>query len=349
VEKHSSEKVIKSLAYVTQHADREVLETSLASSLYNLLSVPRIILYKIFYNTEQIECYCSIKVEDDETHVMDAGLSTEAIEINAVPGLENCIETKDTVLTETDTNQYVMLYPTTNQFNQVVSIFRIDTYAEQKINEELISGYFQIYKNYLKLLDESERDTLTGLLNRRTFERDLQKVLTEKNNQMTYLQDDGQRRSDKDNYTHWLAVTDIDFFKRVNDNFGHLYGDEVLLLMANLMRESFRGNDILFRFGGEEFVIILRSTSKDGAYQALERFRRTVEEYDFPQVGRVTTSLGYVEIAENSIPTEILGFADEALYFSKDNGRNQLNQYEKLIADGHLTSHQSVVDDIELF
>ena len=350
MERHSSEKVISSLAYVTQHADREILETSLASSLYNLLSVPRVMLYKILYNTGKIECYCSIKVEDGKTNVMDAGISTEAIEINTIPGLEKCLETKDSVITEVNKNETVMLYPTTDQFNKVVSIFRIDPNVKSpEINQELISGYFQIYKNYLKLLDESERDTLTGLLNRRTFDRDLQKVLTEKNNQIAYLRESKQRRSDKDSFTHWLAVTDIDFFKRVNDNFGHLYGDEVLLLMANIMRESFRGNDILFRFGGEEFVIILRSTSADGAFKALERFRQTVEEYDFPQVGQVTTSIGYVEITENSIPTEILGFADEALYFSKDNGRNQLNQYEKLINDGHLAHHQSAVDDIELF
>lgn len=347
---HSSEKLVNSIAYVTRHADREIIENSLASSLYNLLSATKVMVYKIFYNTGKTECYCLIKVEDGKTDVMKAGISTNDIKINTIPGLNKCIETKETVITSVGTNEFVMLYPTTDQFNNVISIFRIDLNTDShKINQELISGYFQIYKNYLKLLDESERDTLTGLLNRRTFDRDLQKVLTEKNNQVIHLQENGQRRTEKDNFTHWLAVTDIDFFKRVNDNFGHLYGDEVLLLMANIMRESFRGNDILFRFGGEEFVIILRSTSEKGAFKALERFRLTVEEYNFPQVGQVTTSIGFVEITENSIPTEILGFADEALYFSKENGRNQLNQYEKLIKDGKVTNHPSAFDDVELF
>ena len=126
----------------------------------------------------------------------------------------------------------------------------------------------------------------------------MKKILTEKNNAPEPLENvegPSDKRNVQDNSTHWLAVSDIDFFKRVNDDFGHLYGDEVLLLMANIMRETFRGTDILFRFGGEEFVIVLRSTNQQGAHQALERFRITVEEYDFPQVGNVTISIGYIE------------------------------------------------------
>ena len=78
------------------------------------------------------------------------------------------------------------------------------------------------------------------------------------------------------------------------------------------MRKTFRSVDILFRFGGEEFIVILRGINLENARNALERFRVNVEEYNFPQVDQITVSLGFVEISDRSIPTEVLGFADEA-------------------------------------
>ena len=72
---------------------------------------------------------------------------------------------------------------------------------------------------------------------------------------------------------NWLAVVDIDHFKLVNDRFGHLYGDEVLILVANILRSSFRNQDRIFRFGGEEFVVLLRAATLENARQGFDRFR----------------------------------------------------------------------------
>ncbi|MFX7870481.1 GGDEF domain-containing protein, partial [Acinetobacter baumannii] len=88
----------------------------------------------------------------------------------------------------------------------------------------------------------------------------------------------------------------------------HLYGDEVLILVANILRASFRAHDRIFRFGGEEFVILLRSTTLTDARKIFDRFRQTVQEYDCPQVGTVTVSLGFVNIARET-PVVILGHA----------------------------------------
>jgi diguanylate cyclase (GGDEF)-like protein len=100
------------------------------------------------------------------------------------------------------------------------------------------------------------------------------------------------------------------------------------------MKKSFRGTDKLFRFGGEEFVVLLRFVSADNAELVFERFRAAVEEHEFPQVGQVTCSLGYVQIDPSLTPAEILGRADEALYFCKENGRNRVCRYETLVSDG---------------
>jgi diguanylate cyclase (GGDEF)-like protein len=207
-------------------------------------------------------------------------------------------------------------------------------------------GFLGLYRNYLNLLDYSERDTLTGLRNRKTFDENIGKIL---GNIARPTDDDKRRRRPEDSHQHWLAVVDVDHFKRVNDQFGHLYGDEVLLLLARIMRQSFRQQDKLFRFGGEEFVVVLRAATEAEVHRALERFRRAVEDYNFPQIGRVTASIGYTMIKpEDTIP-EIVGRADDALYVAKENGRNQLANYETLLAEGMISVREQPSGDIELF
>jgi diguanylate cyclase (GGDEF)-like protein len=134
----------------------------------------------------------------------------------------------------------------------------------------------------------------------------------------------------------WLAVVDVDHFKSVNDRFGHLYGDEVLILVANLLQSSFRAQDRVFRFGGEEFVVLLRSTTLENARRIIDRFRTNVEMHEFPQVGRVTVSVGFTSIRAADSPVVTLGHADQALYFAKANGRNRACHYEELVSSGLL-------------
>ena len=142
---------------------------------------------------------------------------------------------------------------------------------------------------------------------------------------------------------------DIDKFKTINDRFGHLIGDEVLILMANLMRESFRVQDKLFRFGGEEFVALIRPAEFSHATRTFERFRTHVEAFNFPQVGRVTISIGFTRIKLGDTASKILDSADEALYWAKEHGRNQSHAYETLIAEGKLQQPAAPDSDVELF
>lgn len=129
----------------------------------------------------------------------------------------------------------------------------------------------RIYVNYIGLLDESERDKLTGLYNRRTFERHMQHP--------TKRLDDGEAKEPAS--PRWLAILDIDQFKRINDTWGHVYDDEVILVIAQQMRASFRQGEALFRFGDEDFLVLLESDDHAAAGVALERFRMRVQEYVF--------------------------------------------------------------------
>jgi diguanylate cyclase (GGDEF)-like protein len=203
-----------------------------------------------------------------------------------------------------------------------------------------ISGVVSVYRNFQNLLDYSERDSLTGLLNRKTFDDQLAKMLQASNDQ-DLPPEGAERRHHSDTEKQWLAVVDVDHFKHVNDKFGHLYGDEVLILIANLLQSSFRAQDRVFRFGGEEFVVLLRSTTLSNAHKIIDRFRKNVESHVFPQVGTVTVSVGFVSISAYESPVIILGHADQALYYAKSHGRNQACHYDELVSGGLLQAVES--------
>jgi diguanylate cyclase (GGDEF)-like protein len=201
---------------------------------------------------------------------------------------------------------------------------------------QVIGGIVSVYRNFQNLLDYSERDSLTGLLNRKTFDDQLARMLQSSSEQEPLRPGQAERRQHRPEEKQWLAVVDVDHFKLVNDKFGHLYGDEVLILIANLLQSSFRAQDRVFRFGGEEFVVLLRSTTLDNARRIIDRFRSNVEMHEFPQVGKVTVSVGFVSISAFESPVITLGHADQALYYAKTHGRNQACHYDELVANGLL-------------
>lgn len=354
--KRSADKIIESIAHVTGHADRELLEASLASTLYELLSLDQVCLYKTFYEHKQPQCYLALEVNDNQVHTHHSGEVISAADLNKLSSLKESLKTFIPATSQLSDGSTLYSHPIINHLGRISGVFCLkgkDIYSHE--NAKFIEGYFQIYRNYLRLLDESEHDTLTGLLNRRTFDRNLEKILAEwHKNQDQNTTDSNQqqplRRQASDKNCNWLAVIDIDHFKQVNDRYGHLYGDEVLLLFAHIMRESFRGYDRLFRFGGEEFIVILRTTDLAGAEKTLQRFRNAIAAYQFPQIGHITASIGFIEIANHAIPAQILGRADEALYHAKQNGRNRVSQYEQLVDSGTIKSGPEPGDHaIELF
>ena len=213
----------------------------------------------------------------------------------------------------------------------------------------VIQGVLQLYTNFEGLLDYGERDALTELLNRKTFDGAFLKAAAAQASlaQAPVTLDDRRHDSSDDGY--WLAVLDIDFFKRVNDNFGHLIGDEVLLLMARLMRAHFRYQDQLYRFGGEEFVVLMRCASHDDAAGALQRFREAVRAYEFPQVGRITVSIGFAGLRQDDTPGGAFDRADKAVYYAKEHGRDQVSSYQRLLELGELIEEDDEGNDVDFF
>ncbi len=202
---------------------------------------------------------------------------------------------------------------------------------------DLVKQCLDMFHHYASLIIENERDALTGLLNRKTFDHCVSKILF-----------NDYKPEYKFPLHHFLAIFDIDFFKKINDTYGHLIGDEVLLLLSRLMQETFREGDLLFRFGGEEFVGVFSCAEEDDIVGLLERFRQALNTHVFPQVGQVTMSVGCSKMALNILPNTVLERADEALYYAKEHGRDQICFYEKLVTDGQLQDN-TIEGEIELF
>ena len=231
-----------------------------------------------------------------------------------------------------------LLIPITDRTHAIGSLL-IDSYENLSTHMELIEGFIKIYENYMVIFNESERDKLTGLFNRRTFDNKLSKLFKHQKNRnqqylaSTQIQD---RRYNDDKASAWLIVTDIDHFKRVNDTYGHVFGDEVILTVSQKMKSSFRNSDLLFRVGGEEFVILLEPVTDEIAEKLIERFRQTIAEHQFSQIGNITVSAGYTKINKKDFPPTLLECADKALYYAKEHGRNCFYNYDTLVEQGKI-------------
>ncbi len=120
-----------------------------------------------------------------------------------------------------------------------------------------------------------------------------------------------------------LLMIDLDYFKRVNDTYGHNIGDYVLKRFVSLVSSTIREADLFARWGGEEFVLLLRNTGCEEGYLVGEKIRRMIEGQPFDEVGRITCSIGVTEVIESDTLTTAIERADSALYLAKEKGRNQ--------------------------
>jgi len=167
-----------------------------------------------------------------------------------------------------------------------------------------------------KLISQSKTDELTGLWNRRHFEevsaQELKRALR---------------------YQHGISllILDIDNFKLVNDTQGHKGGDAVLSGLASMMTEYMRESDVITRWGGEEFTVLMPCTEFDVAIEAAERLRKSVEQHRFEDDICVTISIGVAQwqIESESIEN-LVSRADQALYIAKRNGRNRIESVPNL-------------------
>jgi diguanylate cyclase (GGDEF)-like protein/PAS domain S-box-containing protein len=161
-----------------------------------------------------------------------------------------------------------------------------------------------------KIIELSETDKLTMLCNRMKLDYTLELELC---------------RAKAKASTFSLIMIDIDDFKQINDRFGHLAGDVVLVELAKLFKAMTRSTDLVGRWGGEEFLVILPDTDEWGAIELAEKIRSGVSENCFPEQQQITISLGVSVFSGDATVDSIIHRADQALYQAKKNGKNQVH------------------------
>jgi diguanylate cyclase (GGDEF)-like protein len=191
--------------------------------------------------------------------------------------------------------------------------------VEQEVAKRLWAEE-ELTKANRRLHHQAMRDALTGLYNRRYFEESFARELS---------------RARRGKELLGLMMIDIDHFKRCNDTFGHAAGDAVLRAVAKYMQLQTRGEDMLCRYGGEEFVLVQAQASADAVLQRAETFRQGVQgvevEHDGKRVGPVTISIGIAIFPDHGADGQaLLQAADEAMYRAKQGGRNRVEMYAAL-------------------
>jgi diguanylate cyclase (GGDEF)-like protein len=346
--------LVDHLAELTGFRDRDVLDVTLVGALRDLLRPQEVAIYRAvgepgsqFWMTR-----ARLRADDTAPHADPLWAEPGSLPpLDSAPQRLACLHCQHAV--QHHGEWACAWFPVAND---QYSVQVLELHTERPLDAEAlrtVSSVLRIYRNFQDLLDYSERDTLTGLLNRKTFDERFMRMASVGQEPAaappaTPAPGVPELRRLAPAGRMWLAVIDIDHFKRVNDVYGHLIGDEVLLLLSRLMRSTFRFHDHLYRFGGEEFVVLMRCDDVEAATSALQRLRQVVAGYRFPQVERITVSVGFTALRASDTPSGAFERADLALYHIKQNGRDGVACHAELVAQGHLQDRERD-NDVELF
>ncbi len=196
-----------------------------------------------------------------------------------------------------------------------IRVYREIPFADKEISslENLLCALVYPLRNalsYRHAVELASLDPLTGVHNRMAMQNALTREVDLAHRQTLPLS---------------VLVIDIDHFKSFNDNYGHAFGDDVLTAVAQTIAHTVRRSDLLFRFGGEEFVVLASHTNEDGAMLLAERIRENVDAMHTVRgrTAEVTVSIGAACLQADEMPDAFLERADKALYSAKKNGRNR--------------------------
>jgi diguanylate cyclase (GGDEF)-like protein len=183
----------------------------------------------------------------------------------------------------------------------------------------LDTAYKELESTSAQLKEFSFKDEVTGLYNRRFFSIRLEEEVS---------------RYRRFNHPVSVVLLDLDGFKAVNDDLGHAAGDETLRAMAEILLKQSRGINVICRYGGDEFAVLLVETSKSGARLYADRIRYVLSTWTFAHGRRVTASFGIASLPEDVAPAadELIRAADEALYAAKRAGKNRVSVHEDVAA-----------------
>ena len=340
--------LVDHLAELTGFRDRELLDVTLVGALRDLLRPRAVAIYRSVGEAGNERWMTRARLQAGE---LAARADPSWIDVESLPAHHEHPARLDAfrrqAIVQLPGPVHLTLFPVATD-RESLGVMEVETDAAlDDRDQRLVMSILRIYRNFQGLLDYSERDTLTGLLNRKTFDESFMKAVAEP--MPAPPEGDGEdRRSAAQRCGYWMGVIDIDHFKRVNDTYRPPDRRRGAAAAGALDARQLPLPRPAVPFGGEEFVVLMRCTDAPSAALAFERLRSNVERHLFPQVGRITVSIGFTELRQGDTPSGAFERADKAVYFAKGQGRNQVRHHAELVASGHLED-DTKVGDVELF
>jgi diguanylate cyclase (GGDEF)-like protein len=354
--------LIEHVIKLTDHRDRDLLELTLSKALIDLLPLQRVVIARVI-SEEGVKRWLEVATLDAKGggKVVDplrVDFDSLALLDDARKRVE-CLSTRRLVEfawagEEGPRITYLPLFSDSrSEDDGVVEIH--SGFALTTGQLEIIGNVQHVFRNMYHLLAYSDRDALTGLLNRKSLDDTFYSAVleelgeglsTEKSAPVVVVP--GQERRHRVPPNYWLGTISVDNFGALNDKSGHLIAEEVLLLVARIMNNTFRTYDRLYRFGGEQFAVLMHCPDEALVLAAFERFRANMEKFNFPQAGHLTASAGFTRITADDSPSTALERAERAVDYGQHNGFNKVFSHGELVRKG-LLGNLVHVGEVDLY
>ena len=334
---------------LTDHRDRDHLELTLSKALIDLLPIDRVVLARVA-SEEGIKRWLDITSLD----ARGGGKVTDPLRVDfqTLPVLADhrdrlrCLQSRELLEIawageEGPRIAYTPLFADTRGDDE--GIVEIHSGGPlQRGHQEVLNDLLHVFRNMYTLLAYSDRDALTGLLNRKSLDDTFYSAVLDeldqgedaKARELSAPVLPGQERRHRVPPNYWLGTISVDNFAVINDSSGHLIAEEVLLLVARIVNSTFRTYDRLYRLGGEQFAVLMHCPDEALVLAAFERFRANMEKFNFPQVGRVTACAGFTRVSAEDSPSTALERAERAMDYGRKNGQNKVFSHPELVRKG---------------
>lgn len=236
----------------------------------------------------------------------------------------------------------------------------LEIHSTQSLNaseRDTIGAVLHVFRNMYHLLAYSDRDGLTGLLNRKSLDDTFYSAVLDELDEgisgtgpvpLEAKLLPGQERRHRVPPNYWLGTVSVDHFNAIGEKSGHLIAEEVLLLVARILNNTFRTYDRIYRLGGEQFAVLMHCPEEELVQAAFERFRANMAKFNFPQAGHITSCGGFTRVSAEDSPSTALERAERAVDYGQRNGGNQVFSYGDLVRKGLLGDTVNV-GDVDLF
>ena len=336
---------IEHIVRLTDHRDRDLLELTLSKALLDLLPVNRIVIARVMR-------------EDGESRWLDVArldakgggrvIDPLRVDFQSLVRLEDasdrlkCLQLRDRVEIawagpEGPRITMLPLFSQLREDDQGV----LELHSEGALSHEnlqMVDNLRRIYRNMYSLLEYSDRDAMTGLLNRKSLDDAFYSAVLEDLEEAAGAPLEpalsGQERRHRVPANYWLGSASIDNFGMITERHGRAVAEEVLSRVARILSNTFRTYDRLYRFGSDQFGVLLHCPDEALVLGAFERFRASVEKFNFPKVGRVTVSSGFTTVLADDSPASGIEKTEKAVAFARRSGGNKVCSYLGLARRG---------------